>query len=97
MVKSELATAVLAFLADRTVRKPPRHMAKAYRQDFASAAALLAGDRAQIAELGPVIITKETMRAAVAAYGDSHKPTAIRRCWSTWNALCAFLYTKPIA
>lgn len=38
-----------AFLADRAVRKPPQHTAKAYRQDFAAIAALLAGDRAQIA------------------------------------------------
>lgn len=85
-----------AFLADRAVRKPSPHTAKAYRQDFAAIATLLAGDRAQIAELSPAIITKEAMRAAFAAYADTHEPSSIRRCWSTWNTLCAFLYTSEL-
>lgn len=25
---------------------------------------------------------------------DDHEAASIRRCWSTWNALCAFLYTS---
>ena len=84
------------FLADRGVRKPSPHTAKAYRQDFVAIAELLAGDRAQIAELTPATITKEAMRAAFAAYADSHEPASIRRCWSTWNTLCAFLYTSEL-
>lgn len=81
-----------AFLADRAVRKPSPHTAKTYRQDFA----------ARIAELTPATITKEAMRAAFAAYPDTHEPASIRRSWSTWNTLCAFLYTsgpahQPIA
>ena len=41
-------------------------------------------------------ITKEAMRAAFAAYADNHEPASIRRCWSTWNVLCAFLYTDEL-
>ncbi len=82
-----------AFLADRTVRKPSPHTAKAYRHDFAAIAELLAGDRARIGELTPAAITKEAMGAAFAAYADNHEPASIRRCWSTWNTLCVFLYT----
>jgi site-specific recombinase XerC len=85
-----------AFLADRGVRKPSPHTAKAYRQDFAAIAELLAGDRARIAELTPTTVTKEAMRAAFAAYADTHEPASIRRCWSTWNMLCAFLYTSEL-
>jgi site-specific recombinase XerD len=84
------------FLADRAVRKPSPHTAKAYRQDFAAIAELLAGDRAQIADLTPAAITKEAMRAAFATYADTHQPASIRRCWSTWNTLCEFLYTSEL-
>lgn len=83
-----------AFLADRAVRKPSPHTAKAYRQDFASIAELLAGHRAQMAQLEPSDITKDAMRAAFAAYAETREPATIRRCWSTWNTLCAFLHTS---
>jgi site-specific recombinase XerD len=85
-----------AFLADRAVRKPSPHTAKAYRQDFAAIAELLAGDRALIGELRTSVITKEAMRAAFAAYADTHEAASIRRCWSTWNTLCAFLYNSEL-
>ena len=80
-----------AFLADRAVRKPSPHTAKAYRQDFGAIAALLTGDSARIVDLTPEAITKDAMRTAFAAYANTHEPASIRRCWSTWNALCAFL------
>jgi site-specific recombinase XerC len=80
----------LAFLADRAVRKPSPHTAKAYRQDFEAIATLLAGDPSRVADLTPDAITKEAMRTAFAAYADSHEAASIRRCWSTWNTLCAF-------
>lgn len=83
-----------AFLADRAVRKPSPHTAKAHRQDFAAIAELLAGDRAQMAELTPADITKDAIRAAFALYAGTHEPATIRRCWSTWNTLCAFLQTS---
>lgn len=85
-----------AFLADRAVRKPSPHTAKAYRQDFAAIAELIAGDRARIGEVTPAAITKEAIGAAFAAYADTHEAASIRRCWSTWNTLCAFLYTDEL-
>jgi integrase/recombinase XerC len=33
------------------------------------------------------------MRAAFATYAQAHEAASIRRCWSTWNVLCTFLYT----
>jgi len=38
-------------------------------------------------------ITKDSMRQAFATYAATHEATSIRRCWSTWNVLCTFLYT----
>jgi site-specific recombinase XerD len=84
------------FLADRAVRKPSQHTAKAYRQDFAAIAELLAGDRARIAELTPAAITREAVGSAFGAYADNHEAASIRRCWSTWNTLCTFLYTSEL-
>jgi site-specific recombinase XerC len=83
-----------AFLADRAVRKPSPHTAKAYRQDFAAIAELLTRDPAQIAHLTPADITRDAIRAAFAAYAETHEPATIRRCWSTWNTLCAFLQSS---
>jgi integrase/recombinase XerC len=40
-----------------------------------------------------VDITKDSMRAAFASYAADHEAASIRRCWSTWNVLCTFLYT----
>lgn len=82
------------FLADRAVRKPSPHTLKAYRQDFVAIAALLAGGSAQVAQLKPCDITKDAMRAAFAAYAETHESATIRRCWSTWNTLCTFLQTS---
>jgi integrase/recombinase XerC len=36
------------------------------------------------------------MRAVCAAYAATHEPASIRRCWSTWNVLCEFLYTAEL-
>jgi integrase/recombinase XerC len=81
-------------LIDRATRKPSEHTIKAYRQDFAAVSALLtAGTRADIALTD---ITKNNMRAAFAAYASTHEPASIRRCWSTWNVLCDFLYTNEL-
>ena len=78
------------FLNDRQTRKPSAHTMKAYRQDFTSIATLITGDPAR---LGVADITKDTMRTAFAAYARNHEAASIRRCWSTWNVLCTFLYT----
>ena len=54
------------FLNDRATRKPSAHTMKAYRQDFVAIATLVsAGDPAH---LEITDITKESMRAAFAAY-----------------------------
>jgi site-specific recombinase XerC len=82
-----------AFMADRAVRKPSPHTAKAYGQDFAAIAILLAGDSHRVADLTPTDITRDALQAAFAAYADAHEAASIRRCWSTWNTLCGFLYT----
>ena len=57
-----------AFLADRAVRKPSPHTIKAYRQDFAAIAALLAGNANRIGNLTPADITTDRMRSAFATY-----------------------------
>lgn len=36
------------------------------------------------------------MRAAFAAYARDHEAASIRRCWSTWNVLCTFLFTSEL-
>jgi site-specific recombinase XerD len=64
---------------------------KAYRQDFLAIAALVTGG--DPAGMKVVDITKESMRAAFSAYAHDHEAASIRRCWSTWNVLCTFLYT----
>ena len=64
---------------------------KAYRQDFIAIASLMTGGNP--ARLTVVDITKDSMRHAFAAYARDHEAASIRRCWSTWNVLCKFLYT----
>jgi site-specific recombinase XerD len=36
------------------------------------------------------------MRKAFAAYAGAHQAASIRRCWSNWNTLCGFLYTREV-
>jgi site-specific recombinase XerD len=81
------------FLNDRQTRKPSAHTVKAYRQDFIAIATLITGDAAR---LGVADITKDSMRTAFAAYARDHEAASIRRCWSTWNGLCTFLYTGEV-
>jgi integrase/recombinase XerC len=85
-----------AFMADRAVRKPSPHTAKAYHQDFAAIAILLAGDSNGVAALRPSDLTKHALQAAFADYADAHEAASIRRCWSTWNTLCGFLFTGEL-
>ena len=79
------------FLDDRQTRKPSAHTMKAYRQDFVAIAHLITGGEPACMDV--VDITKGSMRAAFAAYAQDHEAASIRRCWSTWNVLCTFLYT----
>jgi hypothetical protein len=80
------------FLNDRQTRKPSAHTMKAYRQDFIAIATLVAGG--DPSRLSITDITKDSMRTAFAAYARDHEAASIRRCWSTWNVLCTFLYTN---
>lgn len=82
------------FLDDRQTRKPSAHTMKAYRQDFAAIATLVTGG--DPARLAISDITKDSIRAAFAAYARDHEPASIRRCWSTWNVLCTFLFTSEL-
>jgi site-specific recombinase XerD len=36
------------------------------------------------------------LRSAFAAYANTHSAASIRRCWSTWNTLCTFLFTAEL-
>ena len=72
----------LAFVADRAVRKPSPHTAKAYRQDFVAIATLLAGGPARVAQLTPVAITKDAMQI------DRDSVSLIRACRCTVVTAC---------
>lgn len=84
----------LAFLDDRQTRKPSAHTMKAYRQDFDGIASLLT--EGNPAGLLVTDITSDTVRIAFARYARTHEPATIRRCWSTWNVLCTYLYTAGL-
>lgn len=87
-----------AFLADRGSAKPSPHTVRAYAQDFDSIAALIVTDRDADdgTELKLADITTDNVRGAFARYAANHKPASIRRCWSTWNALCTFLFREEL-
>lgn len=87
-----------AFLTDRATRKPSPHTLQAYRQDFDAIASTITGaDPGQnLLKLDPLDLTKDALRQAFAAYADTHEAASIRRCWSTWNTLCTYLYTAEL-
>ncbi len=85
-----------AFLADRSTRKPSPHTVDAYRRDFDAIAAVLAGGPEHLAALEPAAITKDAMRQAFAIFAASREAASIRRCWSTWNTLCSYLFTAEL-
>lgn len=64
---------------------------KAYRQDFDGIASLVT--EGNPAELRIADITSDAVRAAFARFARDHEAASIRRCWSTWNVLCTYLYT----
>ncbi|MGO4202224.1 tyrosine-type recombinase/integrase [Rhodococcus sp. TAF43] len=82
------------FLLHRSTAKPSPHTLKAYRQDFTAIAGHLAEQSGLAASVLPVeVITKQSMQQAFAAFAASHEVASIRRCWSTWNTLCDFLFS----
>lgn len=82
------------FLDHRQASKPSAHTMKAYRHDFVAIANLLTGG--EPVRLSPADITRDSMRTAFAAFAADHEAASIRRCWSTWNVLCTFLYTNEL-
>lgn len=69
---------------------------RAYRQDFDAIATLLAGIPERVVDLSPDALTKDTLRTAFATYAHMHAAASIRRCWSNWNTLCDFLYSRDV-
>ena len=64
----------------------------AYRRDFDAIAEILAGGP-ELGVLALDAVGRDGLRAAFAAFADTHAAASIRRCWSTWNSLCDFLTT----
>lgn len=84
-----------AFLVHRSTAKPSPHTVKAYRQDFdAIAKRLAAADGTSVDQLGYDVVAKDKMRVVFADFADTHSAASIRRCWSTWNGLCDYLFTS---
>ncbi|KLO35105.1 tyrosine-type recombinase/integrase (plasmid) [Mycobacterium europaeum] len=86
----------LEFLADRAIRKPSPHTMRAYRQDFDAIATLLADIPEQVVDLRPDVLIKDALRTAFATYAQTHSAASIRRCWSNWNTLCDYLYSRDV-
>lgn len=82
------------FLVHRSTAKPSPHTLKAYRQDFTGICEHLAAQTGVSAhELTVDVITKTEMQQAFASFAATHEVASIRRCWSTWNTLCDFLFS----
>ncbi|MDV6296460.1 tyrosine-type recombinase/integrase (plasmid) [Rhodococcus aetherivorans] len=85
------------FLLYRSSAKLSPHTVKAYRQDFTAIAARLATTTGTTADqLVSDVIDKTRMRAVFADFAADHSAASIRRCWSTWNNLCDYLFTSDI-
>lgn len=54
---------------------------------------VLRGDARSVRRSG---VTTAGMRATFARYAETHEAASIQRCWSTWNVLCAFLFTSEL-
>lgn len=82
------------FLVHRSTAKPSPHTLKAYRQDFAGIAEHLAAQTGvPVHALTVDVIAKQEMQQAFASFAATHEVASIRRCWSTWNTLCDFLFS----
>lgn len=83
----------LEFIDDRQTLKLSPHTIKAYRQDFLAIASRLVPVPSEMLVSD---IEKSGMRVAFATYAVDHEAASIRRCWSTWNVLCTFLFTSEL-
>ncbi|MBS9535590.1 tyrosine-type recombinase/integrase [Mycobacterium sp. M1] len=79
-------------MAWRAGRKPSPHTVAAWRQDVRAIADIVTGGRP--AQMRPEDITKTVMREAFETYVPAHEAASVRRCWSTWNGLCTWLYAE---
>lgn len=57
---------------------------------------MLAGGPEHLAALDCAAITKDTVRQAFAAFAAPREAASIRRCWSTRNTLCTYLFTAEL-
>jgi site-specific recombinase XerC len=53
----------------------------------------VAGTANGVLKLRTAELNKDNLRTAFATYAQTHSAASIRRCWSTWNTPCTFLYT----
>lgn len=88
-----------AFLAARRSAQQSVHTTKAYCQDFDAIAALIVsagGDDPDTRLLTAADITLGPVRDAFSRYAPHRSAATVRRCWSSWNALCNFLCDEDI-
>ena len=83
------------FLADRGTRKPSAHTLAAYCRDFDGIAAIITGG-ADVAALTLAELTRDALRTAFSVFAEGHAAASIRRCWSTWNTMCDFLFSAEL-
>lgn len=87
-----------AFLAARRSAKQSAHTVRAYCQDFdAIAGRILLGAGGD--EAGAMLaadITVDSVRDAFSRFAPDRSAATVRRCWSTWNALCTFLCDEEV-
>jgi len=83
------------FLTDRGTRKLSANTLAAYRRDFDGIAELIVGGP-NVSDLRLEEITRDSVRAAFSIFADTHAKSSIRRCWSTWNSLCVYLYSDEL-
>ncbi|ORW24581.1 hypothetical protein AWC17_03155 [Mycobacterium nebraskense] len=88
-----------AFLAARRSAKQSVHTTKAYCQDFDAIAALIlsaGGADPDARMLTATDIIVDSVRDAFSRYAPDRSAATVRRCWSSWNALCNFLCDEDI-
>ena len=83
------------FLADRGTRKPSPHTLAAYARDFDGIAEIILGDR-DVSALRLQAVTRDALRPAFSIFAQTHEASSIRRCWSTWNILCEYLFSSEL-
>ena len=83
------------FLSDRGTGKPSPHTLAAYCRDFDGIAELIVGGP-DVSTMRLEDITRNSMRTAFSIFAKTHAESSIRRCWSTWNSVCVYLYSGEL-